>query len=580
MAIHTSEQRQNDDVNASSFPLAPLGSEDQHDRSITETPEGTVSPPEDDDEEKFHTTGIRLFFLLTALLISIFCEALDETIIATAIPRITDHFHNLTDVGWYGSAYLLTNCAFQLFFGKLYQILPLRWVFMAALFLFELGSLVSAVAPTSRALIAGRAIAGLGAAGLTSGALNIMAHTTPVRWRPLFTSLIGGVYGIASVAGPLIGGAFAQQVTWRWNFYLNLPVGGAATLILLLSLRKLPPSARGERLPFWRMMRRLDPIGTVSFVASIICLLIALQWGGTRYPWSSGRIIALLVIFGVLLLVFVLSQALLAPKNATIPRNIVKNRSMAFGAWFAFCQGAAFNLFVFYLPLYFQTIKNASPIRSGVDYLPLILINTVGILLAGVLTTRIGYYMPWIWISSILMPIGAGLLTLLHVNSNTGHWVGYQVLFAIGSGFGLQQPFVTAQAILPLEQISTGTAVMLFAQLGGGAIFVSVAETVFTGELVKRIKAMGLTGLDPQQLISVGATQFRSIIPAEDLDQVLEAYNASLVRAYRVGLIMACLSVIGPLGMKWMNVKKSEMPPPEDTQTPGDRKEHRNANGN
>jgi hypothetical protein len=157
--------------------------------------------------------------------------------------------------------------------------------------------------------------------------------------------------------------------------------------------------------------------------------------------------------------------------------------------------------------------------------------------------------------------------------------VGYQVLFAIGSGFGLQQPFVTAQAILPLEQISTGTAVMLFAQLGGGAIFVSIAETVFTGELVKRIKAMGLTGLDPQQLISVGATQFRSIIPAEDLDQVLEAYNASLVRTYRVGLIMACLSVIGPLGMKWVNVKKAKTPSPqEDTQTPGDRKEHRNAN--
>ncbi|KAL1884584.1 hypothetical protein Plec18167_002174 [Paecilomyces lecythidis] len=573
MAIDTSTQRSNDEVNSSSFPLTPLGSED-HERSTTE--QTTASQPEDENEEeneeKFYTTGIRLFFLLTALLVSVFCEALDETIIATAIPRISDYFNILTDVGWYGSAYLLTDCAFQLFFGKLYQILPLRWVFMSSLFLFEVGSLVSAIAPTSRALIVGRAFAGLGAAGLTSGALNIMAHTTPVRWRPLFTSLIGAVYGIASVAGPLIGGAFAQTVTWRWNFYINLPIGGAAALILTITLRKLPPSARGQRLPFWQTLQRLDPIGTISFVTSIICLLIALQWGGTRYPWSSGRVIALLVMFGILLVVFIISQMLLAPNNATIPLSIVRNRNMAFGAWFAFCQGAAFNLFIFYLPLYFQTVKNATPIRSGVDYLPLILVNTIAILLSGILTTKIGYYMPWIWLSSIIMPIGAGLLTLLKVNSNAGHWVGYQLLFAIGSGFGLQQPFVTAQAVLPLEQISTGTALMLFAQLAGGAIFVSVAETVFAGELVTRIKAMGLTGLDAEQLISVGATEFRSLVPADHLHQVLEAYNASLVRAYRVGLIMACLSVIGPLGMEWVNVKKTKASSPGDTQPTSNRK--------
>lgn len=253
-------------------------------------------------------------------------------------------------------------------------------------------------------------------------------------------------------------------------------------------------------------------------------------------------------------------QVFLAPKNATIPRHMMKNRSMAFGAWFAFCQGAAFNIFVFYLPLYFQTIKNASPISSGVDYLPLILLNTVGILFSGVLTTRTGHYMPWIWLSSILMPIGAGLLTLLRVDSNTGQWVGYQVLFAIGSGFGLQQPFVTVQAVLPLDEISTGTAVMLFAQLGGGAIFVSVAQTVFTSELVKRVNALGIAGLNASELTSLGATQFRSVVPADDLDRVLEAYNESLVQAYRVGLIMACLAVIGPMGMRWVNVKKKQAP--------------------
>ena len=571
MASPTSEKRDHDPTAPnSSSPLSPPSDlpEPESESPTTPTERTEQTEDEQDSEEKFYTTGLRLFLVLASLLVSIFCEALDETIIATAIPRITDTFHHLTHVGWYGSAYLLTNCAFQLLYGKLYRIFSLRWVFMAALFIFELGSLISAVAPTSEALIAGRAIAGLGAAGMTSGALNIMAHTAPLRWRPLFTSLIGAVYGIASVAGPLIGGAFAQNVTWRWNFYLNLPVGGVAALTLLLSLRQLPPSARGQRgLPLKTMLRQLDILGTVFFVTSVICLLIVLQWGGTMYPWSSGRIIALLVVFAVLMIAFWLLQAWLSPENATIPLHIMKNRSMAFGAWFAFCQGAAFNLFVFYLPLYFQTIKNASPIKSGVDYLPLILINTVAILLSGVLTTRIGYYMPWIWISSILMPIGAGMLTLLRVDSDAGHWIGYQLLFAIGSGFGLQQPFVTAQAVLPLEEISTGTAVMLFGQLGGGAIFVSVAQSVFTSRLTSRVTAMNIPGLDSTELTSLGATQFRDIVPVGYLDQLLEAYNASLVDAYRVGLVMACLSVIGPLGMKWVSVKPQK--PAQDTPEDG-----------
>ncbi|CAF9940253.1 MAG: hypothetical protein HETSPECPRED_002219 [Heterodermia speciosa] len=218
-------------------------------------------------KEQYYAQGWRLFLILASLLLSLFCQALDDTIIATAIPRITDDFQRLDDVGWYGSAYLLTNAAFQLFYGKLYQILPLRWVFLAALLLFETGSLIAGVAPTSQALIVGRAIAGTGAAGITSGTLNIMAHVTPIDRRPLFVILIGAVYGIASVMGPIVGGAFAERVTWRWNFYLNLPIGGAAAVVLLLALNRLPPSAQGHRLPFRRAIGRLDSVG-LAFVHS------------------------------------------------------------------------------------------------------------------------------------------------------------------------------------------------------------------------------------------------------------------------------------------------------------------------
>ena len=509
-------------------------------------------------EKQYYAQGWRLFLILSSLLLSLFCQALDDTIIATAIPRITDDFQRLDDVGWYGSAYLLTNAAFQLFYGKLYQILPLRWVFLWSLLLFEVGSLIAGVAPASLVLIVGRAVAGTGAAGITSGALNIMAHITPIHRRPLFVSLIGAVYGFASVIGPVIGGAFAERVTWRWNFYLNLPIGGAAAIVLLLALNRLPPSAQGHRLPPRTAILRLDPVGTLSFIPSIICLLMALQWAGTTYTWSDGRIIALLTLFAVLLVIFVVAQVVQNNHNVTIPKHIAKNRNMAFGALFAFCQGAAFNLYIFYIPLYFQAVKNTTPITSGLDYLPLILINTIGILIAGSLTSKIGYNVPWIWASSILMSVGAGLLTLLHVDSDTGHWVGFQILFAIGSGLGFQQPFVTAQAVLPLEDVGPGTGVMMLAQLGGAAIFVSVALNVFTQNLVSGIAALGLKSVDPHSIVQLGATQLRHIVPPQAVDQVLVVYNAALVKAYQVGLIMSCISVIGPAGMKWVSLKKKD----------------------
>jgi MFS family permease len=144
----------------------------------------------------------------------------DNTIIATAIPRITDQFHALNDVGWYGSAYLLTTCSFQLIFGKLYTFYSIKYVYLAALFLFELGSLICGVAPSSTALILGRAVAGLGCAGIFSGAILIIAKTVPLHRRPAYTGIIGAMYGIASVAGPLMGGAFTDRLTWRWCFYM------------------------------------------------------------------------------------------------------------------------------------------------------------------------------------------------------------------------------------------------------------------------------------------------------------------------------------------------------------------------
>lgn len=163
-----------------------------------------------------YPNGFKLAIIVVGLCLSVFCMALDNTIIATAIPRITDEFNSLQDIGWYGSAYLLTTCAFQLFYGKLYSLFNIKIVYLAALFFFEAGSLICALAPNSTALIVGRAIAGFGAAGVFTGVLLIIAHICPVHKRPVYTGIAGAMYGPASVVGPLIGGAFTDNVTWRW----------------------------------------------------------------------------------------------------------------------------------------------------------------------------------------------------------------------------------------------------------------------------------------------------------------------------------------------------------------------------
>ncbi|KAF2142234.1 uncharacterized protein K452DRAFT_318515 [Aplosporella prunicola CBS 121167] len=517
--------------------------------------------PQEEEEEEWPSSW-KLTFITIALCLSVFCMALDNTIIATAIPRITDHFKALDDVGWYGSAYLLTTCAFQLVFGKLYTFFSIKWIYLGALFIFELGSFICGIAPTSNALIVGRAVAGLGSAGIFSGAILIVSKTVPLHQRPTYTGLIGAMYGIASVAGPLMGGAFTDKVTWRWCFYINLPFG-LITAIFIFFFFKSPKVVKASAVGWRAKLREFDLYGTILFLPAIVSLLLALQWGGSKYAWGNGRIIGLFIVFGVLIIGFIAIQ-IWKGEHATVPPRVFKNRTVWSSAWFGAALGAAFFILVYYLPIWFQAIKGASAVKSGIMNLPMILSLVIVSIIAGVSVTMIGYYVPFMLVSSVFMAIGAGLLTTFDTDTTHSHWIGYQVLFGMGVGFGMQQTLIAVQAALPAADIPIGTAIMMFSQTLGGALFISVGQNVFTNQLIKNVsKAIPEGGAGLQALVlATGATEIQKVIGSrfpQYLEGVLTAYNNALTETWYVSVAMGSLSLLGAVFVEWVSVKGKKL---------------------
>lgn len=456
---------------------------------------------------------------------------------------------------------MLTTCAFQLLLGRVYTFYSPKWIFCTCIFLFEVGSAVCGAAPSSTAFIIGRAISGVGCAGIFSGAIVIMMNVIPLHQRPLWMGLNGAIFAIASVIGPLIGGAFTSKVTWRWCFYINLPVGACSIAVVLLVLKIDPPmAAAGQTLR--QKLLQLDPLGSLFFLPAIVCLLLALQWGGSTYAWSNGRVIALLVLAFVLAAIFITIQYLTPDDRSTIPGRVISQRSIAAGLWYSISAGSAFQMCVYYLPIWFQAIKGVDAIESGIRTIPLILSLVVAASSAGVLITKVfkGYYTPFMIAASVLMPIGTGLITTFTPDTPSGKWIGYQILLGFGIGMGMQQANLAAQTVLPRRDVSSGASLMFFGQTLGGSVFLSVGQNVLDNRLIQSLTNLHIPNFNPKSITSAGATDIRDLVPTAYMKELLVAYNDALMNTLYVAVAMACFSMVGAAAMEWrsVNQKKGE----------------------
>ncbi|KAF7554898.1 hypothetical protein G7046_g6689 [Stylonectria norvegica] len=498
-----------------------------------------------DDE---YPSGLKMFFIVIALVLSVFLLSLDMTIVATAIPKITDEFKGLDKVGWYGAAFFMTVGAFQSTWGKIYKYFPLKTSFLIALFIFELGSVICGAAPNAEALITGRAIAGLGAAGLGSGAYTIIAFSAPPKKRPAFTGIIGAAYGVASVIGPLLGGVFTDHATWRWCFYVNLPIGGVSALIILIFFQT-PRNAVPEEAPLKEKLLQMDPLGIILMMAAIVCYILAIQYGGEAYAWNSSMVIGLLVGFVGIIAAWAVLQWWQGERSM-ISGRILKNRTVALMSAYAFIFAGSFFLAIYYIPIYFQSVHGTSPTQSGVRNLPFIIAVMIGTVGSGTLVSVIGYYQPFLIGGSALATIGAGCLYMLDVDTSTGKWIGFQIIAGFGWGIGFQIPMIAVQGSVSPKDLASATGILLFFQGLGGAFLVSGGQAAFINQMVIYVKAHA-PGVDQATLILSGATEIRHNFPLAQQASVIAGYMHGVNVVFAIAIAATGIATVMSFGTKW-----------------------------
>ena len=311
-------------------------------------------------------------------------------------------------------------------------------------------------------------------------------------------------------------------------------------------------SPKREKLAVIAQIKRIDPVGILFFIPSMVCLILALQWGGSAYSWSAPKIIGLLVTFSVLFIAFVVVEVL-TPETAIAPTRVVLNRSVAGSLAFMFLLSGGLMSVVYYLTVWFQMAKDDSAMHAGVSTIPLVLSLVIVSIVAAICTEKIGYYVPAMLLSPILCSTGAGLLSTLSPSSGYNAWIGYQVLYGFGIGCGFQTSTLPAQNVLPRADVPLGLALMFFMQQLGGSVILAVSQNIFSSRLFDSLSR--IAGIDTEAIFNTGATTLRNIVPLDQRNIVIHAYSHALTRVFILTAALSACMILGSLAVEWKSIK-------------------------
>ncbi|KAL7277614.1 hypothetical protein ACG7TL_008541 [Trametes sanguinea] len=517
--------------------------------SKTEATSGGTEIAKDEVVEDQHVYNVdrrRFVLIFIAFSMSFALIALDQTILSTALATIASDFSAVSDITWIASAYFLPQAGLMLLFGRILAIAWPKPVYLVSIALFEIGSLICAVAPSANVLIFGRAFAGVGASGLWISVMSVFARISTMRQRPLLLGVMGAIFAVCSVGGPVLGGALTQNVTWRWCFWLNLPCGGLAILLVLIFLPNIPPSERLSSRDRWL---RLDYLGAFLSVAFVTTLLIPLQWGGNLKPWSDPAVIALLVVSAVLILVFLLWEKRQGP-NAILNTEMLLSKNMPGACLEAFFLNLCFVIATYYLPLFYQ-VKGQSATYSGIDILPFMISGVLTSFICGGFVSALGVVWPFLFGPPLLAAIGGGLLFSVDIHTSTARLIGYQILLGVGLGAGLQNTVVVAQAQYAStpDLVSQATSLITFMQLVGSSIGLAISSAIFSGRLVSRLNAVSpALPVNVKEAVRESVAAI-SMLPEDLKAPVVDAYVSAVDGVFLLIVAAAALSSASALSI-------------------------------
>jgi EmrB/QacA subfamily drug resistance transporter len=481
-------------------------------------------------------TGRALRTVFAALMLGMFLAALDQTIVSTALPTIVGDLGGLNHLSWVVTSYLLASTVSTPLYGKLGDMVGRKPLFMAAILIFLAGSMLAGLSTSMGELIGFRALQGIGAGGLMVGAQAIIGDIVPPRDRGRYMGLIGSVFAVASVAGPLLGGFFVDNLSWRWVFYVNIPVGALAILIVATRLHLHTP----------HRSHRVDYLGAALLSGAVGALILLTTWGGTEYAWGSSTIVGLGIAGVALLAAFIWWEGKAA--EPILPLSLFRSRVFTVANAMGFVIGMAMFGAIIFIPLFLQIVYGASPTSSGLRMLPLMAGLLVAAIWSGRMISRIGRYKAFPIAGTAVLAGGMYLLSLLGVG--TAPWLAsvYMLIVGVGIGLVMQVLVLVVQNDAKPQDIGVATSTATFFRSVGGAFGVAIFGTIFASRLADELAKLPhrvTAGLGSG--VHLNPTQIRHLPPAVHAD-FLQAFAHALHGAFLWGMLIS----IVPFGLSWL----------------------------